>query len=61
MTLLTYTHIAFSSSVNLGYTGEVVWGYGVGYGVGVTICWVAAVGLIMFVGYVVVPCSIIGF
>jgi hypothetical protein len=30
VTLLTYTHIVFSSSVNLGFTGEVDWGYGVG-------------------------------
>ena len=44
VTLLTYTHIVFSASVNLGYTGEVEWGYGVGLGIGVLIRYVWIVG-----------------
>jgi len=53
ITLLTYTHNFFCSSVYVCYTGVAVCGYGLGYVTGLLITYVYIVGCILFFGWVV--------
>jgi hypothetical protein len=53
VTLLTYTHSCFCSSVKLGYAGVAVCGYGLGYATGLLITYVYIVGWMFVLGCVV--------